>query len=208
MMGVSPRDDDARRQQVVETYVRALDHGDFDTVAAVLADAVADPDLDRLLVEVDAELQKEAGLPTPVERARTVRGLLLRHLSSAFPEAQSGPLRVGDVAARLKADHAAGRHLLLQADHAANEQLLTNRTTLDGPMTARTIRAVAAGLPIQASDRFWELFRRAGLALVMARTTGSSHLAAAREREPEPPARRVAAAPPPPPESEPGTADS
>lgn len=197
MIGASPRDDDARRQRAVETYVRALDHGDFDTVAAVLADAVRDPDLDRLLVEVDAELHQEAGLLAPVERVWAERNPVLRHLSSAFleadrSEADNGPAdsglpRVGDVAARLKADHAAGRHLLMPADRAANEQLLTDRTTLDGPMTARTIRRVATALPVQASDRYWELFRRAGLALVMARTSGSSYLAAARDREPEPP---------------------
>lgn len=204
MTGTSQRDDEARRQQIVERYVSALDRGDFDTVAAVLMDAVADPDLDRLLVEVDAELHQDAGLPAPVEQARAVRSLLLRHLPGAFAEPESGPPRVGDVAARLQADHAIGRQPLLPGDLAANERLLVDRTSLDGPMTARTVRQVAATLPVQASDRYWELFRRAGLALLMARSTGSNHLAAARSWEPERQADRTVT---PPPASGPGTAD-
>src|SRR4051794_32179313 len=114
----------ARRDQQVERYILALDRGDFDTVAAILAAAEADPELDRLLVEVDGALHAEAHLTTRTKDKKTVRALLWKHLPSANLEAETGPPTVGDVAARLQADHASGQHLLLPGDLHANAELL------------------------------------------------------------------------------------
>lgn len=176
-----------RRDRQVERYILALDRGDFDTVAAILAAAENDPDLDRLLVEVDGALHAEAQLTTQAEDERTVRTLLRKHLTSAFAEPETGPPTVGDVAARLQADHAAGRQLLLAGDLVANDQLLGNRTALAGRINARLVKQIAEDLGVDASLTYWECFRRAAVVLAMTRDTGAIHLAAARQRSPRKP---------------------
>jgi hypothetical protein len=168
-----------RRDQQVERYILALDRGDFDTVTVILAAAEADPELDQLLVEVDGALHAEAQLTTRTEDAKTVRVLLRKHLPSAFAEPETGPPTVGDVAARLQADHASGRLPLLPGDLHANAQLLGRTVLLTGRLTPRTIRQATEPLGVQASDRYWELFRRAAGELALARA-GAVHQAAAR----------------------------
>ena len=174
----------ARRDQQVERYILALDRGDLDAVAAILAAADADAELDRLLVEVDGALHAESQLTTRAEDSKTVRTLLRKHLTSAFAEPETGPPTVGDVAARLQADHAAGRQLLLAGDLVANDQLLGNRTALAGRINARLVKQIAADLGVDASLTFWECFRRAAVVMAMTRDTGAIHLAAARNRLP------------------------
>jgi hypothetical protein len=170
-----------RRDQQVERYILALDRGDFDAVAAILAAAETDPELDRLLVEVDAALHAEAGLTTRTEDAKTVRTLLRKHLPSAFAEPETGPPTVGQVATRLQADHDSGKHVLLPGDLHANAQLLGQTIPLTGRLTPRTIRQATEPLGVQASDRYWELFRRAAGELALTRA-GAVHQAAARPR--------------------------
>lgn len=174
----------ARRDRSVERYILALERGDFDAVAAILDEAAMDPELDRLLAEVDAALHAEAGLTIRADDAKTVRALLFRHLPSAFVEPETGPPTVGDVAARLRADHASGQQPLLPGDLSANDQLLGNRTVLAGRLTPRVIRQLTAPLGVQASDRYWELFRRAAVELGIAREGAGYHQAAARPRSP------------------------
>ncbi len=49
-------------EQYADAYVRALDRADFDAVGMILTEAMGDPELDRVLTEVDAELHSQAGL--------------------------------------------------------------------------------------------------------------------------------------------------
>jgi hypothetical protein len=191
MAQASQYDDAARRELAVEAYIRGLDQGDMAAVGRVLAQAIDDPELDRLLVEVDAELYREANLPTIAEQGQTVRTLLLRHLPSAFIEPETAPPTVGEVAVRLQADHDSGRQLLLAGDVEVNRSLLADQTVLNGPLTARGIDELAIALRVQASARYWERFRRALGSLVMARQAASTYLAAARSRQPRVRARKT-----------------
>ena len=175
----------ARRDASVERYILALDAADFETVAAILTEAVTDPALAQLLAEVDEALHGEIGLASVHEQSRTVKTILRKHLPSAFVEAETGPPTVGNVAARLESEHAAGRQLLLAGDLVANAALLGNRTALTGRPTQRMTREVAETTGVQASDHYWERFRRAAVALLMARDAGSIQLAAARRRTPK-----------------------
>jgi len=188
----------ARRDASVERYILALDAADFETISAVLAEAMTDPTLAQLLQEVDAALHAEADLPTPREQAKTVRRLLRQHLPSAFAEPETGPPTVGDVAARLQAEHAAGRQPLLAGDLSANTELLGNRFELTGRPSQRMTRQVAEATGVQASDHYWERFRRAAVALLMARDAGAIQLAAARRRTPKRTPNRASSPPPPP----------
>lgn len=174
----------ARRDRSVEQYILALERGDFDAVATILAAAGSDPELDRLLVEVDGALHDEARLTTRAEDAKTVRQLLMRHLPSAFVEPETGPPSVGDVAARLQSDHASGQQPLLLGDLTANNQVLGNHTVVAGRLTPQTIRQITAPLGVQASDRYWKLFHQAAVELALARTGRATHQAAARPRSP------------------------
>jgi hypothetical protein len=171
-----------RRDRQVERYILALDHGDFEAVAAILAAAEADPELDRLLVEVDGALHAEAHLTTRADDQRAVRALLWKHLPSASSEAETGPITVGDVAARLRDQHVMGKQLLRGADIAANERLHGNRTPLTEKLNARYIKQLAAKLDVDASPMYWESFRRAAVVIAMARDAGAAQLAAARQR--------------------------
>jgi hypothetical protein len=193
----------ARRDASVEQYILALDAADFETVSAVLAEAMTDPTLAQMLQEVDAALHAEADLPTPQEQATTVRRLLRQHLPSAFIEPETGPPTVGDVAARLQAEHAAGRQPLLAGDLSTNGELLGNRFELTGRPSQRMTRQVAEATGIKASDHYWERFRRAAVALLMARDPGAIQLAAARRRTlTRMPDRVTSLLPPPRPEEE------
>jgi hypothetical protein len=171
-----------RRDQQVERYILALDRGDFEAVAEILAAAESDPELDRLLVDVDGALHAEAHLTTRAEDAQKVRTLLWKHLPSANLEAESGPITVGDVASRLQDQHAMGKQLLRGADVIANERLHGNRTPLTEKLNARYIKQLADSLDIEASPMYWESFRRAAVVLAMARDAGAVQLAAARQR--------------------------
>jgi hypothetical protein len=86
------------------------------------------------------------------------------------------------VAAALQTEHAANQRLLLVGDLTANDQLLGNRTVLIGRPSPRLIRQISEATGVQASASYWERFRRAAVALMMARDSGAIQLAAARKR--------------------------
>lgn len=57
---MSVSDDCSRLARYGEAYINALDRGDFTIVAAVLGEAVCDPELEELLTSIDEELHREA----------------------------------------------------------------------------------------------------------------------------------------------------
>lgn len=176
-----PRADERRRELAVARYVDALDRGDFAAVAAVLAEAAADPELDRRLVGVNAALHEEAGLPTFEEHAQTVRQLLWQHLPSAVDEPPAAPpLTVGVVAARIQGERAG--QALSPSDRMANLRLASDETVLSGPFTPAVVARLATALGVEASERYWELFRRTAATLAIGRQRGEVALAAARRQ--------------------------
>ena len=181
MEHLDDRDVLRQRELSVLLYLSAFECGDLDALAAILAQAERDPELDRLLVTVNAELHEEAALRPLMEEAQTVRKLLLRHLPSAFPQEETGvpDLTIGVVAARLHAEEPTGRPLP-PADRRVNEQLLNSSAPLPPSITAATIKRLAKESGLAASDRYWELFRRAALALSIGRERTQVQLAAAR----------------------------
>lgn len=176
---------DWKREAAVHRYVQAFDDGDLDALAAVLAEAEVDAELDRHIASVNAALHAEAGLQSVEEQAQIVRRLLLQHLPSAFPQPEPAPrpLVVGDVAARLQADRAALRAVVVE-DHEANRRLLGNDIPLPLPLTEEALARLATRLGVTAGPRYWEAFRRTAIVLAMARQRGQAEMAAARRQSP------------------------
>ncbi|MGI8549443.1 MAG: hypothetical protein ACR2PL_01415 [Dehalococcoidia bacterium] len=118
------------------------------------------------------------------EPARTVRSLLHKHVPSGFPELDSTttPLTVGDVAARLQSDHAAGRPIP-SVDRLTNQRLLRNGIAVSRPVTAAVVAQLKELLHVEGSDRYWEVFRQAAVKLGMARQQGQIQLVAARRQQ-------------------------
>lgn len=171
------------RDQALDRYIQALDHGDIDTVEAILHQAVCDPELDRLIHEVNMALYVEEGLDTFATGAEQVRNLAHQHLRSAFvDEAEveaviERPLTVADVVARLQAD----RQVALP-DQEASRMLLGSDEELPDEITTRTISDLARRLGVAASEHFWRVFREAAIMLGLGHSHAQAHLAAAREQ--------------------------
>ena len=168
------------RAKAVYRYVQALDQGDMDSVAAVLRDALYDPELSRIIAEVNLAYQEEERLTPIADDAHLVRELIRKHLLSAFeaeePEDET-PLTVGQVAARLQADRR-----VPPADQEANRRLLGSSTPLPAWLSVQAVRQLAKELGVTASERFWRAFRDTAIMLGMGQRHKRAQLAAAREQ--------------------------
>ena len=171
------------RTQALDRYIEALDQVDIDTVEAILAQAAGDPELDRLLHEVNTALYIEEGFDTFATDAERVRSLVRQHLQSAFlddTEVEAmieRPLTVGDVIARLQAD----RKIAL-SDREAERKLLGSGVELPEEITTRTISELARSIGVAASEQFWRVFRDAAIMLGLGHSHAQARLAAAREQ--------------------------
>jgi hypothetical protein len=169
------------REKTVYRYSMALDRGDFATVAQVLEQAEVDPELEHMIMELNAEYRVEVESATVVETnpADLVRKLLREHLPSGFSADDEfvPPLTVGEVVARLEADQQ-----VLPADKAALGQLRGNQRDLPDAINARTLSTLARELGIAASDRFWRAFQQTAIALGLSRSQSEMRLSAAREQ--------------------------
>jgi hypothetical protein len=166
------------REKMIHHYIQALDQGDIDGVAVVLEAALDDPELDRVIAEINLALQEEEQLtPTAVD-AQLVRDLLRKHLPSAFhvDERDERLLTVGDVAARLQADRR-----VPTADQEANRRLLGSSAPLPTWLSAQAVSRLIAELGVAASDRFLRAFRDTAIMLGMGHRHSQAQLAAARE---------------------------
>jgi hypothetical protein len=166
-------------------YLDALDAGDLEAVAALWEEASLDPELERLLAELDQVLfLEEAGANWEADAER-VRVLLSKHLPSGFPAPEPpATLTAGDVAARIQVDLSQGDVRLSAADREANARLLGNPTPLPGELGQRPLERWTVGLGVAASAQYWRAFRQAAIVLKMARCQTEGSLAAARRSNP------------------------
>lgn len=157
-----------RRERAVDHYVEALDRGDADAIAAVLADALDDDELDRRIIEINLAYQDEGQLAPLSHDAGVVRQLAQHHLPSAFEanDRFSQPVTVGEVSSYLKE-----QRRVPFTDVETNELLLSNATPLPEWLSTQEVKKLAAELGISASARFWKVFRDTAITLCM----GHSH---------------------------------
>jgi hypothetical protein len=183
MHGPNPDDAQRCRELAIERYVLAYDRGDWDALAEVVEHALYDPELDRLLVEINAALYADTGLPSIDDSAETARALIRQYLPSGFtPEpSEEGPVTVDDVVQRLEGERLRAKPME-SVDAEVNQRLAGNKSLLPVRITPDSLRELARQLGVVASDHYWELFRRAALTLRMSRESQRVSLAAARRQ--------------------------
>lgn len=183
MYNPDPDEKQYQRELAIERYISAYDRGDWQGLAEVVKQALHDPELDRLLVEINAALYAETGLPLMDESTEQVYVLLRQHLPSGFTfeTPEESLVTVGDVAERLESERLRGKPILA-GDAQANQQLMQDKRPLPSRITPDTLPNLAQQLRVVASERYWELFRRAALALRMSRESRRVSLAAARRQ--------------------------
>ncbi len=162
-------------------YTLALEAGDLDTLGEILALAEADPELDRLIMEVNDVYRAEEETTTNLNAEELVRRLLHQHIPSAFlEEVESPPLTVGDVASKIQAD-AARRRTVRKDTLALARQLQNNSTEVPTPVRLADVQRLLKQLGIAANTQFEKLFQDAATFLLMGR--GQSLMAATRRQK-------------------------
>jgi hypothetical protein len=175
-MGPKNHHDEPIRQEILR-YIKALDDGDADTLFVLLEAAEVDPELDRLIAEVNQEVSEEAKLGSLSADAEQVRQLLRTHLPSGYAALSDiPPLTVGEVAARLAASYQ-----LFETDRTAIEALLGSRQALPILINRQSVSQMASRFPTIGSDRFWRRFREEAVTSLIGRAHEQAQLVAARE---------------------------
>lgn len=164
------------RERAIYRYVRALDAGNMDEIIAVLQIVESDPELDRIISEINNSFAEELPQFSLSQDANRVRDLLHSHLPSRYPEAvEDSPLIVSEVISRLVSER-----IIPDADLEISHKLLHVHMSLPEWLSLAEIRKLGVQLRVQASDRFWKVFRDTAIQMSMGR--GQAQMAAARRK--------------------------
>ncbi|KST68008.1 hypothetical protein [Mastigocoleus testarum] len=180
------------REKAIHLYVQALDRGEMEVVAQILDAACDDPELERIITEINSAYQEEEELTPIAVDAQIIRGLLHKHLHSAFEVIQEDDkplvfedideeekaITVGDVVQRL---HDINR--VPSADRDVITKLIDSSVPLPVKLSIQAVRKLALELGITASERFLDMFRDTAITLSMGRSHSRGQLAAAREQK-------------------------
>jgi hypothetical protein len=173
------------REKAVYRYTSALERGDFETVAAILAQAEIDTDLERMIVEVNVALATEHEAAAAENEAAQIRTLLQEHLPSGFvsddDEIEPPPLTVATVAARMNED-AAQRGQMNQELLAFTRQLGAQARPLPTELSLGAVRLLLSELGISVSAGLVKQFRATAIYLAEGREHGQAFQAAARRQ--------------------------
>lgn len=172
------------REKWLLRYSTALDAGDFDTVSLVLQQAEQDPELERMILEVNDVLASEMEQATHAQEDTLVRELIQTHLRSALSEVtpEPPPLTVGHVIARIHADAAQGKKVEREA-LAATRSYQSVDTPLPADLSLRGVRALLEQVGLKVERRFQDIFRETAIFLRMGRNQGMARLAATRRQQ-------------------------
>lgn len=184
---MSHADDRLWRERAALRYLDAHDASDLESIAALWEQAERDPNLERLLRELDEGLEQE-GDPSASRQADESRVLELARASlpSAFPQAVDlAPLTVAEVACRLRGDPQLWRQLGPE-DRRANDALAAMATPVPEELSQPALERWISGLGVSAGPGYWRTFRKAAVLMAMARCQQEGNLAAARQATPRP----------------------
>lgn len=166
----------AFREQSIARYVRALDSGNLDEIAAVLQIAEGDAELDRIIGEINWAYAEELELSSTSLESAQIRELLHKHFPSAFSESDEiPPLTVSEVAAHLVASR-----LVPAADQESSLKLLRVHIPLPAWLSLPEIRKFSQQFSFNVSERFLKVFRDAAIQMSMGR--GQAQMAATRRK--------------------------
>lgn len=182
------------RERAAYLYFRALEHGDFLTMARVLEEAESDPQLEAMLW---AGHEEEIAATDALEREETlaqVHGALHeafpgRVLTSPVTVQETAPkLTVADVAARLQLNESATGKVISTPDDKSVLSHLSQmqNESLPPRLTPRAISDFFLRLGVQASQRFREQFAEAAIFLRMGRQQNAPLSATRRAPAPAP----------------------
>jgi|GEM_PF-1423993 len=180
------------REKAIHLYVQALDEGDMEVVAQILDAACNDPELERIITEINSAYQEEEQLTPIATDAEIIRNLLHKYLHSAFEiiqeeekplifediDEEEKPVTVGDVIKRLQ-----DINRIPSADKHIISKFLDSSVPLPVKLSIQAVRQLAAELRINASERFLDMFRDTAITLSMGRSHNRAQLAAAREQK-------------------------
>jgi hypothetical protein len=170
--------------RLTTAYLDALDRGDFDAIDRIWDRAATDPDLERVLHELHAALDKQDERDAEQQVAIAVTEAVECHLPSAeIMRPASGPVTVGDVADELFR-HTPDR--LPAEAHALNEKLRSLRVQL--PVDLGLSRLVTWGEANfgAAPSEYWKAFRQTAIKLELRRAADAEYRLAARPVLPNP----------------------
>lgn len=189
------------REKAIFRYIQALDRGNIEGLGAVLEVALNDPELERIIREINLAYQEEEQITPIVTDAQVVRDLLHQHLHSAFANEDRPLDDVENIVSTEDADlliSALGEDTLTVGDVARSLQeskdvplaerdniakLLGSSVPLPASLSIHAIRELALQLKINASDRFLDIFRDAAIMLGIGRSQSKAQLAAARAQK-------------------------
>ncbi len=171
------------REKALYHYGRALDCGDFETVAAVLKEAESDSELERMIIEINQVFRVEYEESARDDDAEVVRQLAHKHLPSGLESdievAELPPLTVADVAVRIKSDAARSGRTTRDVMTTA-ERLTASHAPLPETLNQAAVRQLLDRLGVPVSTTFLKVFRDTAIFLAMGREHGNARLAAAR----------------------------
>ena len=182
------------REKAIYRYVTALDNGDLDSVAEILELALYDPELARVIEEIDLAYQEEEGITPIVTDASIVRDLIQQHLHSAFEpqntdseevaarlpvESTIESVTVGEVAQRLLQSKS-----LRKSEYELVQSLINNSVLVPLSPSQKVIkRLFVEELKKNVSPRLLDRFRQVAIKLGMGRSYNNARLAAARQHK-------------------------
>lgn len=174
--------EDPEHDRAIYDYVIGMDEGDIDAVEAVIDRALDDPELARIVAEVNAGYREEMGLAIHNSDAEAVRQLLEELMPTGFKSGvdQEGwePLTVSAVVMRMLLERRVG-----DEDREASKQLRRSSLQVPNSPSKLEIAAMATQLGVRASERFWRSFRETAIMLALGRSHSDALKAAARGKQ-------------------------
>jgi hypothetical protein len=163
-------------ERSIDAYIRALDSGDLDEIAAVLQVAEKDEELDKIIEEVNLAYAEEMELSSAHLESAQIRTLLQEHFPSAFGQFdENPPITVSEVAAHLVANR-----LVPSSDQESNLKLLSIHHILPDWLSLPEVRRFIQQFGFKGSERFLKAFRDAAIQMSMGR--GQAQMAATRRK--------------------------
>ena len=182
------------RDKAIHQYIECWDNGDIDGIIEVLELASYDPELERIIKEINLTFQEEEGVTAIATDAAIVRDLIQQHLHSAFEEIDNNQeksatdsfnrstvssLTVGDVAKRLLQSKS-----LRKNEYELAQNLSDSSVSIPSSPSLKVIKQLFKDdLQQNPSPKFIDRFRQAAIKLGMGRSYNNAQLAAARQHK-------------------------
>lgn len=179
------------REKAAFLYSSALERGDFETVALVLAEAQQDATLERMLLEINELFGRECDDALAAEAVLSEDSALVEQilrdcvpsgLSNADEdEAELPPLTVHTVLAQMQEDPSLKASVRQEAA-SLKRTLQQSDVPLPGDLSQRGVRYFFSEMGVSAGELLQKMFRQAAIFLAMGREQDMAQLAATRRQ--------------------------